>query len=273
MSYQQPRAFGWRRVGLSLTVALTALAAAAALFALTATQLTARPTAERYLADALTTLLEVDQLVQNNWALLVELSAAGEPIPLPGLPFSLLLQPAALADGPQAVAEAIAAASASLVYEDGLALLSESPQVFRLISQGGAFEATAGRLTAGGHEAATAALLVSGIIALLLAAAAAAQAGGLGKIGAPALGLGAGAALVWLAALLARGAFTNRAETVLDPFEADLWLIAADAVGLLIRNGGTVAAAAAVAALAVLAGGLLLRWSEAAGAASPSPFR
>ena len=250
---------GWRRPVLLLTVFLTALTTAVAILLLSATQLTQRNTAQHYLARALTSLLEIDQFVLNLWPEL-ELQAAGAAqIPLPDFPLSLQLDPQALAEGPDAVSDAIAAATASLVYDAGLDVLSDSPRAFPLFSRGALFDGSVGRLTRGGHELATVGLIVSGVVAILLAMATSAQVQGLTRIGAPALAIGLGAALVWICAVAARSAFEGQADTNTDPFATDLGLIAADAVSFVVRNAMIVAVSSGVVAALSLVGGGLLR--------------
>lgn len=245
-----------------ITLLLTSFAAAAALLALTAVQLTERSTAQQFLARALSSLLEIDQYVTSAWPDFEQAAASGEPIALSGVPFSLQLNPEGLAAGPDAVSDEIAAATASLVYDGGLDTLSDAPQAFRLISRGAAYDETLGRLTSGGHDVATVALVVSGSVAVLLAMAAAAQVGGLTRIGAPALAIALGAGALWLAAILAQSAFEGRVETATDLFAADLWRLAADALAFAVRNAAIVALAAATVAALAAAAGLLLRTFE-----------
>lgn len=252
---------------LVLTVLLTGLTTAVAIVFMSATQLTERSMAQRFLARALNSLLEIDQFVINAWPELEVAAAEGSPISLEGFPVSLQLDHAGLAEGPAAVSEAIAAATASLVYDSGLDVLSESPRALRLLSRGALFDGSIGRLTGGGHELATIGLIVSGTLAVLLALATAAQVRGLSRIGAPAFSIGMGAALVWIVAAVARSAFEGQAETSTDPFAADLGLIAADAVSLLVRNGAIVTMTSAVVAVLSLAAGGLLRALEGANGA------
>jgi len=90
---------------------LAALATAIAIVFLSATQLTQRNTAQHYLARALTSLLEIDQFVFNAWPELeVEAERSGT-VPLTDFPLTLQLDRNALADGPESVSEAIAAAT------------------------------------------------------------------------------------------------------------------------------------------------------------------
>lgn len=260
---------GWRRPVLVLTVLLTGLMTAVAIVFMSATQLTERSMAQRFLARALDSLLEIDQFVLNAWPELEVAANDGSPILLEDFPVSLQLDRAGLDEGPVAVSEAIAAATASLVYDSGLDVLSESPRAFRLLSRGALFDGSIGRLTGGGHELATIGLIVSGTLAVLLALATAAQVRGLSRIGAPALAIGLGAALVWIVAAVARSAFEGQAETSTDPFAADLGLIAADAVALLVRNGAIVTlTSVVVAALSLAAGGLLRALERTNGARS-----
>ena len=246
---------GWRRWALIITIMLTALVSAVAVLFITTAQLTSRTTAQRYLARAVDSLLEVDQFVANAWPTLQAAAAEGDPIPLRGYPISLQLDPSGVAEGPEAVSDAIAAATASLIYDDGFEVLADSPQAFRLVSRGGAFDGTIGRLTGGGHDVATVGLMVSGSFAILLAMATAAQVRGLARIGAPGFAIGVGAALLWLAAALVRSSLEGRADTTTDPFAADLWLIAADASSLLVRNAAIVALAGGIVAASSLAAG------------------
>ena len=249
---------GWRRSALLITVLLASITAAVAVMSLSVTQLTERATAQHYLARAVNSLLEIDQFVVNAWPVLEAAGAQGDPIPLTNFPIALQLDPAGLADGPEAVADAVTAATASLVYDEGFDVLADSPQAFRFVSRGAAFDSTIGKLTSGGHAVATVGLIVSGTFALLLAMATAAQARGLSRIGLPALAIGVGAAVVWLAATLVQSALYGQAASEIDPFEADLLLLVADASSLVIRNAAIVALAAGiVVSTAVIGGGLI----------------
>jgi hypothetical protein len=241
---------------------LSSIATAVAIVFLTATQLTERGTAQHFLSRSLGSLLEIDQFVLNRWPALEAAVANGETVTLTDFPISLQIEPAGLAEGPGVVSDEIAAAAASLVFDHGLEALSESPRAFRLVSRGAAFHGTIGRLTGGGHSVATVALIVSGILAILLAMATAAQVRGLTRIGLPALAICLGAALVWIAAILAQSSFQGNAESSLDPFAGDLWLIAADAVSLLVRNAAIVALTSGIIAAMALAGGGVLRVLE-----------
>lgn len=259
--YRPPiaRESGWRRSALIITLLLTSIATAIAVVFLSATQLTARGTAQHFLSQAVSSLLEIDQFVLNAWPAMEAATAQGEPIALTDFPISLQIDPAGLAEGPEAVSDAIAAATASLIYDDGLEVLADTPQAFRFVSQGAAFDGTVGRLTGGGHAVATVALIVSGTLALLLALATTAQVRGLSRIGAPALAIGIGATAAWIVAIIAQSSFDGRAGSSLDPFAADLWLIAADAVSLLVRDAAVVALAGGIVAAMAVLGGALLR--------------
>ena len=114
-----PAESGWRRWALVITILLTAVVSAIAVLFITTAQLTSRGAAQHYLTRAVDSLLEVDRFVANAWPMLQEAAAEGDPIPLTGYPVSLQLDPAGLSEGPQAVSDAIAAATASLVYDDG----------------------------------------------------------------------------------------------------------------------------------------------------------
>ena len=256
-----------------ITVVLTSIATAVAVIFLSATQLTERAVAQDLLARSLSSLLEIDQFVLNAWPALEAAASEGDPIPLTGFPVALQLDPEGLAEGPAAVSDGVAAATASLIYDDGLAILSDSPQAFRLVSRGAAFEGTVGRLTGGGHAVATVALIVSGTLAILLAMATAAQVRGLTRLGAPALAIGLGATVVWVAAILAQSSFEGRAESTLDPFAADLWLIAVDAVSIAVRNAAIVALASGIVAASAVIGGVLLRMLEGTGRAGAPGYQ
>lgn len=257
-----PANSAWRRWALFITILLTAAVSAMAVLFLTAAQLTSRATAQHYLARAVDSLLEVDQFVANAWPALQTAVEGGDPIRLMGYPISLQLEPGGLSEGPDAVADAVSATTASLIYDDGFEVLAESRQVFRLVSRGGAFDGTIGRLTSGGHEVATVGLIVSGSLVILLALATAAQVRGLSRVGTPGFAIGLGAALLWLVATLVRSSFEGRADTTDDPFAADLWLIAADAGSLLVRNAAIVALAGGIVAASAMTGGGLLRIME-----------
>lgn len=273
--YRPPtaRESGWRRSALIITITLTALVAAIAVLAVSATQLTERRTAQHFLARAVSSLLEIDQYVLNAWPAMEAAAAQGEATSLTDFPIALQIDPAGLREGPAAVSESVAAATASLIYDDGLEVLSDAPRAFRLVSRGAAFDVTVGRLTGGGHALATVALIVSGTLTILLVMAVAAQARGLTRIGAPALAIGLGATLVWLAATAFRSSFESQAGTTLDPFEADLWLIAADAVSLAVRNAAIIALASGIVAASALAAGALLRFLEQPASPATPPSR
>ena len=259
-----PRQSGPRRSALIASVLLTAIVSAIAVCALSATQLTERGTAQQFLARAMSSLLEIDQYVLNAWPDWEAAAAADASIPLTDFPLALQVDPAGLSDGPEALSDAIAATTASLIYGDGLELLADSPQAFSLVSRGAAFSATIGRLTDGGHTVATVALIVSGALTVLLSMWITTQVRGLSRIGVPALALGLGAMLVWIAATVAQSAFDGQAESTPDPFAADLWLLAADAVSFAARNGAIVAVSAGIVTALTLVGGALLRRVEAA---------
>ncbi|MDE2967511.1 MAG: hypothetical protein OXS30_08540 [Chloroflexota bacterium] len=240
---------------------------------MSATQVTQRHTAQQFLARAVTSLLEIDQFVLNAWPAIEAEAAAGNPVMLPGFPISLQLDPAALSERPEGVSDAVAASTASLIYDDGLDVLSDSPRAFRLVSRGAAFDGTVGRLSGDGHGLATVSLIVSGTLAILLALATSAQVRGLTRFGAPAISIGLGAMLVWIAAILAQSALEGRAESSLDPFAADLWLIAVDAISLLARNAAIVGLASGVVAALALAGAGLLRGAEGPTGARSARYR
>ena len=271
--YWTLRDSGWRRWALVITMLLTSIATAVAVVFLSATQLTERATAQDFLARSVSSLLEIDQFMLNAWPALEAAAAEGQPIPLTGFPVALQIDPAGLVEGPAAVSDGVAAATASLIYDDGLDVLSDAPQAFRLVSRGAAFDGTVGRLTGGGHAVATAALIVSGTLAILLAMATAAQVRGLTRLGAPALAIGLGATLIWIAAILARSSFEGRAETTLDPFAADLWLLAVDAVSFAVRNAAIVALASGIVAALAALGGALLRMVEGTDRAGAPGYR
>ena len=251
---------------MALTVLFGACAAVAALIALTAVQLTTRTAALPLLERAADSLLEIDRYIAYAWPALVAGAAEGAPIPLAEFPVALQLNPGALDNGPEAVASAIAAATALLIYDDGVAVLSPSDlsaqPVTRSVTRGAAFDATVGRLTAGGHDIAVGALIISGGITLLLAGAAALQARGLWRFSAPALMLGLGAGAVWIAMAVVQSIFERRADMGLDPFASEMWMLAADAASMLVRNAAVVGIACTALLAAAAAGGVLLRAVE-----------
>ncbi|MCY3567386.1 MAG: hypothetical protein OXH38_02070 [Chloroflexi bacterium] len=246
----------WRRSIFVFSLFLTAIAAALAVSAISATQLTERNTAQRLLASATRSLLEVDRFVDGAWPALESGAADDAPITLVGFPIGLQIDPTLVGEGPESVSTAVAAATASLVYDDGFEVLADSPQAFRFLSRGAAFDGSVGRLTRGGHSIATIALIVTGMLAILLAMSVAAQARGLVRFAAPALAIGIGAAVAWIAGSLLQSSLSGRAETTLDPFTSDLWWIAVEALDVLLRNaaivGLTSGALLGVAALAAL---------------------
>ena len=249
----------WRRSAFAITLFLSAIAAALAVLSISAVQLTERSTAQRLLAVAANSLLEVDQFITGAWPALETEAAQGGPIDLIGLPVGLQIDPSLIDEGPETVSEEVSAAIASLVYDDGFDVLADSPQAFRFLSRGAAFDGSVGRLTRGGHSIATIALIVIGILALLLAMSVAAQARGIARFAAPALGIGIGAAVVLAAGSVLQSSLSGRAEATLDPFSADLWWIAVDALDIMLRNAAIVGLAAGVVVGAAALAGLLLR--------------
>ncbi|MXX31173.1 MAG: hypothetical protein F4Z51_02830 [Chloroflexi bacterium] len=249
----------WRRPVLLFSLFLTAIAAALAVTAISATQLTERNTAQRLLAAATRSLLEVDRFVEGAWPVLERKAPEGAPITLVGFPIGLQIDPTLVEEGPESVSTEVVAATASLVYDDGFEVLADSPQAFRFLSRGAAFDGSVGRLTRGGHSIATIALIVTGMLAILLAMSVAAQARGLSRFAAPALAISVGAAVVWIAGSLLQSSLSGRAETTLDPFISDLWWIAVDALDILLRNSAIVALTAGALVGASGLAGLLLR--------------
>ena len=231
----------WRRSVFVFSLFLTAMVAALAVTAISATQLTERHTAQRLLTAATRSLLEIDRFVEGAWPALESEAAEGAPITLVGFPIGLQIDPTLVDEGPESLSTEVAAATASLVYDDGFEVLADSPQAFRFLSRGAAFDGSVGRLTRGGHSIATIALIVTGTLAILLAMSVAAQARGLARFAAPALAIGVGAAVAWIAGALLQSSLSGRAETTLDPFTSDLWWLAVDALDILLRNSAIVA--------------------------------
>ena len=250
------RAWNWPLV---LIVICGAFAAAVTLTALSALQLTSRTAALPLLDRSVEALLQIDAYVEYAWPALEAAAASGMAIPLEGYPIALELDPDALDDGPAAVADAIRSTTVELVYADGLQVLSESPQTDRLLTELGLVDAAIDRLAADSRTAALIAVLISGAVSLLLAAAAASQSRGLGRYSAPAATLGIGALAVWLLGAIARSTFLGRASDTTDPFAAELWLVAADAVSLVVRNASAVSIACIAVVGAAVVGGFLLR--------------
>ena len=228
---------------------LASLMATVALTAYAATQITQRETAEVLLTRVVRTLFEIDQYVGQYWSELELLAVQGQPIPLDGFPLDLYLDPQAIADGPESVANAIAVTTASLVYDDGFESLADTPQQFRLISRGAAFDASIGRLTDDGQQIANAALLISAVLALLLLLSVAALSRGLGRFALPTLSVAIAGGIAWIVASWAQSDFERRGNNAVDAFSAELWWIGADAISLLIRD----AAIIAIAGLGLLA--------------------
>jgi len=249
----------WRRPVLLFSLFLTAIAAALAVTAISATQITDRSTAQGLLAEATRLLLEIDRFVDGAWPALKLEAAEGAPIPLVGFPIGLQIDPTLVHEGRESVSKEIAAAAASLIYDDGFEVLADSPQAFRFLSRGAAFDGSVGRLTRGGHSIATIALIVTGTLAILLAMSVAAQTSGLARFAAPALGIGLGAAVAWIAGSLLQSSLSGRAETTLDPFTSDLWWIAVNALDILLRNAAIVGLTAGALIGAAALAGLLLR--------------
>lgn len=252
----------WRRPALLFSLFLTAIAAALAVTAISATQLTERHTAQRLLAAATRSLLEIDRFVDGAWPALELGAAEGVPITLVGFPIGLQIDPMLVREGPETVSVEVAAATASLIYDDGFEVLADSPQSFHFLSRGAAFDGSVGRLTRGGHSIATIALIVTGTLAILLAMSVAAQVRGLARFAAPALGIGLGAAVAWIAGSLLQSSLSGRAETTLDPFTSDLWWIAVDALDILLRNAAIVGLTAGALVGAAGLAMLLLRTFE-----------
>ena len=225
------------------------VASSAAILSYAATQLTERSTAQAFLNGVVRSLLEIDQYVSQSWPQLESLAANDEPIPLEGYPLPLQLDPSALLEGPERVSDSIALASAALIYDDGFSTIADSPQQFRLISRASAFDGTIGRLTDGGRQVATVALLISGVLAGLLLIATASQARGLARIAMPTLAVALAAAATWLITSWLQAEFERRADLTSDEFTTDLWLIGADAISLAIRDA---------AIIGIAGGGILL---------------
>ena len=257
---------------LAFTVLLAAVASALAVAAVSAAQISSQSTAMPLLERAVEALLEIDQYVAAAWPTLEVLAEQGQSIPLEDLPLDLQLDAAALANGPDIVADRIRTAAADLVYREGLTVLADLPQDYGVLSQSALFDAAIDRLTTDSRGLAVALLAVSGVVALLLAAAAAAQVRGLWRVSAAAGALGLGAGAVWLVATITRSNCIDRASALFDPFEAEMWLIGADALSLVARNGGIIAVACIVVMVAAASGGLLLRVLDGDRAADRDAF-
>ena len=235
-------------------IAVAAACAAAAITAGTAWQLTSRATAERLLARVAHPLFEVERSVA---AALPGLPDQPADAPLAGYPIAVPI-PAGLRDaGADAVAAHVLAETAAQLYAEGLASTAREEQArVGLLSDNGAFSATIGRLTAGGHVVATVGLATMmtawGLLALLM----------LGFWGwrvlldALTASCLAGGALVLAAALAWRGWAAGRAEGAIDAYTSAVWEVAGEAADLLLINAAVVAGAGAV----VLAGRLAFAW-------------
>lgn len=240
----------WRGV----TYALAALAAAAAITAGTAWQLTSQTTAERLLARVAHPLFEVERSVA---AALPALPDQPADAPLAGYPIAVPI-PAELRDaGADAVAAHVLAETAARLYAEGLESIAREEQAqFGLISDNGLFSATIGQLSAGGHVVATvglgAMMTLWGLPVLL----------SLGFSGwrvlfdALTASCLAGGALILAIALAWRGWAAGRAEGAIDAYTRAVWEVAAEAADLLLMNAAIVAGAGAV----LLAGRLAFAW-------------
>ncbi len=252
----------WRWWLLGVLAGLTAISTAVAVICFSAMQLSERDHAETLLARVVRSLLEPDRYVTTSWEQLTQAASVSEPIPLDGWPLDLALTPSALEQGPQAVADAITLTTARTLYEHGFDILQDEPQATQLFSQASAFSATIGRLTSGGHTVATVALAVSVAFLVSLALAAAVQARGMGRLAAPGIAIGVGAAVLLLAAELAQSTFSARAAASADPFMVDIWLIVADATAVVSRNARIAALFGGALSVIALFGWIALVWLD-----------
>ena len=124
-----------------------------------------------------------------------------------------------------------------------------------------------GRLTAGGHEVALAALAVTAAIWLFLSLAVLGSQGVFAGIDAVIASCGGGGGAVLIAAVALRSVAEDRAAVALDPFTRAVWEVAVQAGDLLAWNAGAVAVAAVPILAARIAGAWFLRRTEAALAA------
>lgn len=240
----------WR----TIAYAMAAILAAAAIAAGTAWQLTSQATAERLLARVAHPLFEVERSVA---AALPGLPDQPADAPLAGYPIAVPI-PADLQDaGADAVAAHVLAETTARLYAEGLESVAREEQAqIGLLSDNGAFSASIGRLSAGGHVVATVGLgtmmTAWGLLMMVLL-------GGSGwrvLLDALTASCLAGGALVLAAALAWRGWAAGRAEGAIDAYTSAVWEAATEAGDLLLMNAAVVAGAGAV----VLAGRLAFAW-------------
>ena len=236
---------------LALAAAVTAILAAT----VTAVQLTERQTAEMLLARVSRSLFEIDAAAAAAWDDLAASAAAGGELQLSEFPLPLTLSAADLAGGRAGLADAIAAHSARMLYDEGFdALRAEQRGSTDFFSQASVFSGTVGRLTAGGRTLAAIALIVSLCAFAPLALGALAQGRGARRVLLLGAALGVGGLLAFAIGMAAEQRFLGLARGAADPLLAELYAIGADATALLLRNGGIIALlGAALAALSFIA--------------------
>lgn len=254
-----------RRFGRAAIAVFAVLAAAAVLLAATAWQLTAERTAEPMLAHVAQPLFEIDRTVE---AALPALADAGGAASLPGYPFDVPVPAPIRNAGAAATSEYVLEQTADQLYRLGFEAISQrAGDDPALLSDGAAFSISIGRLTAGGHEVALAALAVTAAIWLFLSLAVLGSQGVFAGIDAVIASCGGGGGAVLIAAVALRSVAEDRAAGALDPFTRAVWEVAVQAGDLLAWNAGAVAVAAVPILAARIAGAWFLRRTEAALAA------
>lgn len=261
----RPRGTRPRRAGRAAILVFAALAGAAVLLTATAWQLTAERTAEPMLAHVARPLFEIDRTVE---AALPELAAESGAAKLPAYPFDVAVPASIRGAGAAAASEYVLEQTADQLYRLGFDAISQrAGDDPALLSDGAAFSISIGRLTAGGHEVALAALAVAAAIWLFLSLAVLGSQGVFAGIDALIASCAGGGGAVLAATWILRSIAEDNAAAALDPFTRAVWEVAVQAGDLLAWNAAAAAAAAAPILAARIAGAWFLRRTEAALAA------
>lgn len=251
-----PRA--WRGAAWVLAIVL----AAAAIAAGSAWQLTERGTAERLLARIAGPLFEVDAAVA---AALPGLAERPDGAPLAGYPVDVPIPAALHQAGAEAIAAHVLAETAARLYDEGFGIAAQGDAPSGgLFSDGSAFAWTVGRLSAGGHLVAAAALGTALIAWALLMLAVLGISGWRAFVNALGAAAAAGGGIALIAALALRGRAGAHLADAPDAFTRAVWAAARDAGDLLLAN-----AVAAIGLGAVLLAASAAAWFLQRRAASP----
>jgi hypothetical protein len=206
--------------------------------ALSATQVTAEPEAQRLLQAGIATLTDVDVLVAENREPLRQLAenTQGATVPFPGYPLAVsLTRQEALTGSNAEIRAALLERSAALVYADGLGAFDRTgEQSLGTFSTQGVMRLVVGQLSETTHRRATIASIVLGTLAGLAALGVIARNGGYARlrvIGFASLGAAIpGAAVVFAVRLLAARYWSG------DPFNEDLGDIMRAVANVPLRN-------------------------------------